>query len=119
MKIAKFVSVGAFNTLFCYLFYILLVKCGLYYNFALAFDYTLGIIIGYTLNRNWTFAGRGIPRLKFLKYLVTFIGAFLLNVILLSFLVEFGWLGPIIGQIIAIGIVVLITFVLQNYWVFR
>ena len=119
MKIAKFVFVGSFKTLFCYLLYVLLVKCGLHYNLALALDYFIGIIIGYILNRDWTFAGHGIPRLRFIKYLITYIGAFLLNVILLTFLVEFDWLGPIIGQIVVLGIVTVISFILQNYWVFR
>ena len=119
MKIAKFVFVGSFKALFCYLFYVLLVKCGLHYNLALALDYFLGIIIGYILNRNWTFAGHGIPRLRFIRYLITYIGTFLLNVILLTFLVEFDWLGPIMGQFVVLGIVTLISFILQNYWVFK
>lgn len=119
MKVAKFVSVGTFNTLFCYLFYILLVKLGLHYNFSLALDYLLGILIGYLLNRHWTFVAHGKPRFGLFKYLLTYIGAFSLNVIVLSFLVEFEILGPVVGQIVAFGVVTILTFLLQNYWVFK
>jgi putative flippase GtrA len=117
MKISKFFIVGASNTLLTYLFYIVLVKLGVNYKIALFFDYVLGILFGYYLNRYWTFYSHQHRR-SFTKYITLYVGIFLFNSLLLILSVDFFLLDPILAQFIIIGAISLVGFVVQDKWVF-
>ena len=117
MKITKFFIVGASNTLLAYLFYIVLVKLGVNYKIALFFDYVLGILFGYYLNRYWTFSSNKHRR-SFTKYITLYVGIFVLNGLLLILSVDYFLLDPILSQFFIIGIISLVSFAVQNNWVF-
>jgi len=119
MKIAKFAIVGTMITTLAYGLYVLLIQIGIHYQLALALDYVFGISTGYILNRYWTFYSHGKPRLSFMKYLVTYIGIYFGNVALLGGIVGLTSLGPVLGQLIALGVVTLLSYLAQNNWVFR
>lgn len=119
MKIAKFTLAGILNTGLAYAIYVLLIELGVHYPVALAVDYAFGIFLGYLLNRYWTFADQGHPARGFLKYLATYLGVFVGNWALLTVLVELNFTGPVFGQLIALGVVTLLSYLLQRYWVFR
>ena len=116
-KITRFFIAGAFNTVFGYLLYVALIKLGLDYKLALFFDYLVGILCGYFLNRYWTFSGNK-HRLSFIKYIVLYIVIFLLNFLVLILSVDFLLLDPIYSQFFIIGIISLVSFAVQNTWVF-
>ena len=118
MMIARFTFVGLFNTVLTYCFYLLLLKLGFHYQIALSADYLLGIVIGYSLNRYWTFKVKDEIKVQFFKYLLTYILTFLLNAFLLFILVEGGYLGPELGQFSILLFITLISYVLQKNWVF-
>ena len=117
MKITRFFIVGASNTLLVYLLYVALIKLGLDYKLALFFDYLVGILLGYLLNRYWTFSGNK-HSLSFIKYIVLYIVVFLLNFLILILSVDFLLLDPIYSQFFIIGIISLVSFAVQNTWVF-
>ena len=117
MKITRFFIVGASNTLLVYLLYVVLIKLGLDYKLALFFDYLFGIIFGYLLNRYWTFASNK-HRLSFIKYVVLYIVVFILNGLFLIFSVDFLLLDPIYSQFFIVLIISLVSFLVQNTWVF-
>ena len=117
MKITRFFIVGASNTLLVYLLYVALIKLGLDYKLALFFDYLFGILFGYLLNSYWTFASNK-HRLSFIKYIVLYIVVFLLNFLILILSVDFLLLDPIYSQFFIIGIISLVSFAVQNTWVF-
>jgi|TARA_B100000953_G_scaffold200502_1_gene165238 putative flippase GtrA len=117
MKITRFFIVGASNTLLVYLLYVVLIKLGLDYKLALFFDYLFGIIFGYLLNRYWTFASNK-HRLSFIKYVVLYIVVFILNILFLILLVDFLLLDPIYSQFFIVLIISLVSFLVQNTWVF-
>ena len=117
MKITRFFIVGASNTLLVYLLYVALIKLGLDYKLALFFDYLFGIIFGYLLNRYWTFASNK-HRLSFIKYVVLYIVVFILNILFLILLVDFLLLDPIYSQFFIVLIISLVSFLVQNTWVF-
>jgi putative flippase GtrA len=118
-KSLKFLVVGGINTVVTYGIYVLLVRLGWHYTIALLIEYTIGIIAGYHMNRHWTFAGHGSRVRSSLKYCVTYGIVFCLNLVLLGLIVELGVLGPIAGQVVVIGTITVISFLLQNFWVFR
>ncbi|MBT5399835.1 GtrA family protein [bacterium] len=119
VKVAKFITVGMVVTIFGYGLYILLVQSGFHYQFALALDYIFGVFIGYILNRYWTFASSKKNRLSFIKYVMIYIGIYFSNVVLLSIVVEMTTFGPIFGQFISLGVVTLLSYLVQNNWVFK
>lgn len=119
VKIAKFTLAGILNTGLTYALYVILVKLGVHYPLALAMDYAFGTLMGYLLNRFWTFADQGNPSRSFIKYLATYVGVYLGNWALLAILVERGITGPILGQLIALGVVTLLSYLAQRHWVFR
>ena len=117
MKITRFFIVGASNTLLVYLLYVALIKLGLDHKLALFFDYLVGILLGYLLHRYWTFSGNKHRR-SFIKYIVLYIVVFLLNLLMLILSVDFLLLDPIYSQFFIIGIISLVSFAVQNTWVF-
>ena len=117
MKITRFFIVGASNTLLVYLLYVALIKLGLDYKLALFFDYLVGILLGYALNRYWTFSGYK-HRLSFIKYIVLYIVVFILNILFLILSVDFLLLDPIYSQFFIVLIISLVSFVVQSNWVF-
>ena len=117
MKITRFVIVGASNTLLGYVFYVAMVKLGVDYKLALLIGYVFGVFFGYFLNRYWTFASNK-HRLSFIKYVMLYVGVFILNSLFLILSVDLLLLDPIFSQFFIIGIISLVNFVLQNTWVF-
>ena len=117
MKITRFVIVGASNTLLGYVFYVAMVKLGVDYKLALLIGYVFGVFFGYFLNRYWTFSNNNY-RLSFMKYVVLYVGVFILNSLFLILSVDLLLLDPIFSQFFIIGIISLVSFVVQNTWVF-
>jgi len=117
MKITRFFIVGVSNTLLVYLLYVALIKLGLNYKLALFFDYLFGIIFGYFLNRYWTFSGNK-HRLSFIKYVFLYIVVFILNFLFLILLVDLFLLDPIYSQFLIILVISLVSFLVQDTWVF-
>jgi putative flippase GtrA len=122
LPIVRFAIVGGFNTALTYAVYLFFLQVGFHYQLALLCEYSVGICIGYTLNRHWTFVAGQQQQNKaatsFLRYATTYAGVYLGNAILLSTLVETGWLSPAIAQIVSLVIISLASFVIQKYWVF-
>ncbi|MEJ2715528.1 MAG: GtrA family protein [Deltaproteobacteria bacterium] len=118
-KSVKFLLTGGINTVIFYMVYVLLIQLGCHYAVALPVEYTGGIIAGYCMNRFWTFSSHGSTVHSPLKYLATYVFVFCLNLLFLSLIVELRILGPIVAQVVVIGIVSVISFLLQNFWVFH
>ena len=118
LKIFRFILVGSINTISMYLLYVVLVFVGVSYNIALIMDYIIGIILGYMMHRCWSFAVNTSVMKSFPKYCVTYVGAYFINVTILNLIVRNNLLHPIPGQLVALGIVVLCSYLLQNFWVF-
>ena len=118
-KSLKFILAGTANSIFTYALYVVLVYVGLHYNLALSIDYIVGTITGYLMNRYWTFVSHNGTANSFVKYCMTYVAVFFLNLVLLNLFVGLNLMGPILGQLLAMGIVTILSFVLQNYWVFR
>ncbi len=114
-----FLLVGGFNTLFGYILFGLFYKVGqLHYTLALMLAYTVGVFLSYATHKRFTFQqtknqGKNLP-----KYISSYAVIFILNSLFLSLLVEVLTLDPLLGQMIAIVVITLLSFVIQKYWVF-
>ena len=119
-RLIVFGTVGSCNTLVCYALYAALVRAlGWHHNTALVADYAFGAVLGFTTHRLSTFADRKHVKHPFRKYLTTLAVSFLLNLALLNCIVATRLLNPLAGQAVAIGLVTLVSYMLQKHWVFR
>lgn len=114
-----FVIVGGINTVVMYGLYCFFLYLGFHYQLALLLEYAFGTVLGYTLNRRWTFGEQGKTPAGFTRYLTTYLGIYFCNVMLLATVVEMGWMTPMLGQIIILAVISLVNFLLQKFWVFR
>ena len=119
-RLIVFGAVGSFNTIVCYALYAALVYVlNWHHNVALVADYAFGAMLGFTTHRLSTFADRKHVKQAFEKYLTALVVSFSLNLALLNGILATRLFNPLAGQALAIGLVTLVSFMLQKHWVFR
>jgi len=104
-----------------------MVYSGINYNISLAVTYGLGVVLGFLINRLWTFAGHQASSglyaksggSQFFQYLIVYLLIFIINFVVLNVLVQLFELDPIFSQLISVGLSTLCSYVLQKTWVFR
>lgn len=117
-RLVRFGAAGLVTTGATYLLYAGLLGAGLHYNLALVGEYTAGILLGFHLNRSWTFRDRrGLSR-PLARYAAAYGVVFLLNALWLNALVGTG-LHPLPAQAVALGLAAGAAYLLQRNWVFR
>ncbi len=118
IKLFKFVVAGGINTLFTYLIYVVLVQIGINYQAALVWEYIVGIVCGYLLQRFWTFKVRSNMMISFLKYLSLYFLIFLVNSWLLKYLVEHRHYNKLISQACCLIVLTGLSYYMQKKLVF-
>jgi len=111
--------------------YALLVKTGVNYNISLTVTYLLGIALGFSINRWWTFSSNSSSIAHsqkqaeksttslFTQYLLVYAVIFSVNVLILNALVQIANFNPVLAQLIAVGFSTICSFILQKKWVFK
>ncbi len=110
-RFAKFVVLGAVNTVFGYAVYAALVLGGLGAQMALLLSFSIGVMFNYILSARFIFATRGFKRLP--AYAFTYAGVYALNAISLAQLTRWGT-APLLAQAILTPIAAVLTFVLVS-----
>jgi putative flippase GtrA len=114
----KFLVVGVTTTTGGYAFYAVLIVLGVNYAVALTLEYVAGIAYGFLLNKRWTFQVQGESGQQAWRYVALYVLIFLLNMTLLMHLVERWALSPYFAQILLLGFLTLLSFVVQKRWIF-
>ena len=120
----KFGIVGASNTLICLVIYYLGLYLGLYYIVADALGQLLSTINAYYWNNRYVFNDGRTKTLRqhflsWLKTLVAYGGAYVLNLVLLIVLVEVLQVPQTIAPLLNLLVTSPINFLVHKYWVFR
>lgn len=118
-EISRFVFVGILNTIVGYGAFFILLYLTIHYILALIISSVIGIAHSYIWNRKWTFKSRGNVRKESSKFITVYGIAFVMNLIILAIFVEKLRFDPKIGQIFALGIVTIISFLGHKYWSFK
>ena len=115
----KYVVVGLGSNLVLFLLYLALTAKGMGHLLAMTLVYALGVVIGFALNRSWTFAHKGQWSPAMVRYVIAYILGYCFNLCMLFLLVNvMGFLHqPSQGGLILLTAVFL--FLLQKYWVFK
>lgn len=118
-RITKFAVVGIGSTAVTLGAYAVLLALGVIYFVAAPIAWTLGLLNGYTWNRLWTFERASHRYALMGRYFAVGGIGLTLNTALLALLVEVLSVDRLPAEVIALPVVVLVTFLLNRYWVFR
>ncbi|MBJ8006972.1 GtrA family protein [Bacillus cereus] len=118
-KFLKFGLVGIANTLITIISYVILVKLGMNYLVANTLSYSIGVANSYYWNKNWVFQSNGKDLSIFIKFLTVNLIVFAFNTLSLFILVAKFSINEFIAQIFAIGVGMVINFVLNKIWTFN
>jgi len=120
VQFVKFGIVGVSNTLLFLAVYTLLLRgFGVWYLAASAIGFVVGAVNGFLLNRRWTFRGHVGDALTPVRWGVVQSGGLLLNLALVALCVSGLNMDELVGQAVAIAIVVVVTFLANRAWTFR
>jgi len=90
---------------------------------ANAIAFSVAVLVGFVLNRHWTFAAPGMaqggPHGRLWRYVAGALAGLGINSAIMYFVTHVARWSPYVGLVLAILIVPPITFVLNQYWVFR
>lgn len=80
--------------------------------------YSLGITIGYVLNRNWTFSDRRSPKQTFLRYILVILVAYIANLTTVLLLREYFELNAYLAHVLGILPYTMIGYLGSRYFAF-
>jgi len=117
-QMARFLFVVSFTNISLYLAYLYITFQGLDHKYAMSIIYIAGVIMGFMLNRKWTFKHRGHISKVFIRYLLLYFFGYFVNLGGLFMLVDI-YRYP--HQFVQLGLAILMAFMfffLQRIWVF-
>jgi putative flippase GtrA len=120
-QFSKYSLIGLGNFIITGLLYFLLDFYGVNYITNFITTWLIGIFITYSANYIWVFQARKklVFDRMFLKYSIIYILSFVVNYVLLKYLVEYWYWKPLLAQFCIIPIVVIINFTGMKYWSFK
>ena len=121
MKAIKFGIVGVISTIVNYGSFAFLYKIiYFYYLFSSITGYIAGLLIGYFLNKNWTFVAQvDKEKIYFFGYVTVYVVSLVSSQLLLISLVEGIKLNPLFANIFAIGLSTIMNFFGTYLFVFK
>lgn len=75
--------------------------------------------ISFTGNYLWTFRSPGSPRRAIFRFFVIAVSAFVVNTLVLAFLVHKGWFSPVVSAVLSASLVPVISFFASRLWGFE
>jgi putative flippase GtrA len=116
-QFARFLFVGAGNTVLSFVAYRLLLALGTPYVIAAALAFWVGAVNGYVWNRRWTFAARDTARARVAYVAVQVAGAVSTSLLVLLFVQGVG-VDKVAAYVAAIPPVTVSTFLANRVWTF-
>ena len=112
----RFLFAGGFNTLFGLAafpaLYFILNPLGFHYLKILAISYVICITEAYLINKLLVFKTLGNYTREFLKFVLFYLGYFLVNLAVLPIFVEYWSIRPVLGQLT----IVFALFISSYFW---
>lgn len=120
IQFIKFNLVGIINTLITYFIYCILVLFRMHHFIALSVDYLTGVIITFTLNKNFTFKNKSPTSIfMFIKMLFIYLIVFSLNIFLLFLFIDIYKFNKIVSQFFVQATLAFLSFIFQKNFVFK
>ena len=119
LALLRYVIAGCIANGLALTFFYGLIQQNILPEMASVIAFSLAVTTGYLLNRFWTFDSRVSHKRGIVGYLLSMVLCLLLQIALLSFMHRVIAIPAFVAQIIAVGISIPISFVLQKRWVFQ
>lgn len=118
-QLYRFGLVGIASNLFGYILYLLLTYCGLAPKLTVSILYPIGAVIGFLGNREWVFSHQGMVKVALVRYSLVQLLGYLINLVILTVLVnKLGYPHQLI-QLLAIFIVAVFLFVASKFFIYK
>jgi putative flippase GtrA len=118
-ELIRYVAVGAAANVSGFLLYALFTTIGVSPVLTISISYPIHIGLAFYLNKQWSFNHKGSISTSAVRYLISYIGCYFLNVAVLKFFSGYLGYSHLIVQAIAILSIALLLFGAQKYWVFK
>ena len=117
----KFGIVGILSTVFNYGVFAFLYKIvSVHYILSSITGYVSGLLLGYLLNKNWTFIAQvDISKSYFIGYITVYAVSLVSSQAFLLYLVEILLINPLYANVLAIVLSTVMNFLGTNYFVFK
>jgi len=86
---------------------------------ANAIAFSVAVLVGYSLNRRWTFAAHDATHARLWRYVVVQLLGLAWNSVIMFAVVHGAHWSPYLGLALTLVLVPPLTFALSQYWVFR
>lgn len=119
-QLVRFILAGLISNGLSYLVFLLAIYVlGIGHKTAATLLFIVGMVTNYTVNKNWTFGLRGQHFTTLLKFFMTYITGYFLNIGMLSLFVDRLHYSAAWVQFFAIGVLVIYYFFLNKYFIFK
>ena len=115
----KFIFIGFLNTSLGFSIFFFLLFVGVNYNVALLIEYLCILLLSYLLNKNYTFKFLNNNLLLFKNYLILFIFTYIVNLLILNFLLFLFDISPVVSQVICLFLCSPLSFIIQRDYIFK
>lgn len=117
----RFLLVGGFNALFSYLIFAISIYIlgKEHYQLCVALQWVISSVFSYINQKIFVFCTKGKWIEEYIKCCTTWFLSYLLNVVILEFIVRFASKNVYIGQFLSLFLVSVFTYVLFKYFAFR
>ena len=119
-RFARFAIVGVINTaVHTVLFSASIELAHIEAVLANAIAFSVSVLVGYALNRRWTFAKHGARHARLWRYAIGALIGLGLNSAIMFAVVHRAHGSPYVGLLLGLLLVPPLTFALNQFWVFR
>ena len=122
LQLIQFGMVGVSGFVLNTVVYVLLLHAGTPYLAAAAGAFCVAVLNNFLWNRLWTFrhqAAGSHAGFQAARFFIVSALAFLCNAALLAAFVEIAGIGKIVGQLVAVTLVMPVSFLGNKYWSFK
>lgn len=118
MKKIRFVLIGVVNTVFSYTIFAGLIYFQVQVEYALILSTVAGVIFNYFSYKGVVFKRKASAE-SFIKHVVVYCVVYFFNIQMLFLISKFFTQNTYLAQIICIPMLVMISWVLMNKWVYK
>ncbi|NVN06301.1 GtrA family protein [Asaia spathodeae] len=116
----RFLIVGGISTAVNYAVFYILLGLGLQYQWASACGFVAGVLVGFPLNKAWTYGDSSRMTAAVLySYIAVYLTSLIINIAAITMLVDFARIEPRIANFVTIIITTMTNFLGTKFWVFR
>ena len=117
-QLLRFIIVGTASNAILYCIYWIARDAGVCYEIAMTIAFSVGIVQTFILNKKWSFRDTGDNAPAFVRYVLVYLVAYVIDLASLAVLVERYHFSDRLVQAGMIVVVAAFLFLMQRTWVF-